>query len=219
MDKLTVIDIETENTGYDIMKHNKRVISVQMFDGQEGSIFYDGSDKNTIDAAKSTIRSQIDDGFKFVGFNIRNFDVPLIKDFLGVEIPSTQILEIGEMPQMNKIREDLGKARPRLVDICDHLGIECSHKNIMDDLSRKLQVRPDVVSLAKEGAATFVKERNWSQNFSQNYALEKVAGGMAILESFNEFVRNGGNTNSLFYRYAMGDVFSEHQLFEVLSKG
>lgn len=219
MEKLTVIDIETENTGYDIMKHNKRIISVQMFDGQEGSIFYDGSGKNTIDAAKSTINSQIDDDFKFVGFNIRNFDVPLIKDFLGIEIPSAQILEIGEMPQMNKIRENLGKTRPRLVDICEHLGIECSHKNIMDDLSRKLQGRPDVVSLAKEGAENFVKERGWSQNFSQNYALEKVAVGMAILESFNEFVRNGGDANSLFYKYAMGDVFSEHRLFEMLSKG
>lgn len=219
MDKLTVIDIETENTGYDIMKHNKRIISVQMFDGSNGSIFYDGSDRNSINVAKSNIQSQIDDGFRFVGFNIRNFDVPLIKDFLDVEIPGAQILEIGEMPQMNKIRESLGKTRPRLVDVCEHLGIECSHKNIMDGLSRKLQSRPDVVSLAKEGAETFIRERGWSQNFSQNYALEKVAGGMAILESFNEFVRNGGDTNSLFYRYAMGDVFSEHRLFEMLSKG
>jgi hypothetical protein len=42
---------------------------------------------------------------------------------------------------------------------------------------------------------------------------------MAILDSFNEFVRSGGNTNSLFYRYAMGDVFSEQQLFETLKEG
>jgi uncharacterized protein YprB with RNaseH-like and TPR domain len=103
------LDIETENTGYDIMKHNKRIISIQMFDGQNGSIFYDGSNENSIDVAKSNIKSQIDDGYKFVGFNIRNFDVPLIKEFLGIEIPSEQIFEIGEMPQMNDVRKNLGK--------------------------------------------------------------------------------------------------------------
>lgn len=218
MDKLTVLDIETENTGYDIMKHNKRIISVQMFDGLEGSIFYDGSDKNSIDAAKTNIKSKTDEGCKFVGFNIRNFDVPLIKEFLGIEIHSGQILEISEMPQMNIIREKIGKTRPRLVDVCDYLGVECSHKNLMDDLSMKLRSRPDVISLAKEGAEKFIKERGWSSDFSHKYAIEKVAGGMAILDSFNEFVRNGGNTNSLFYKYAMGDVFSEHQLFDTLTK-
>jgi hypothetical protein len=218
MEKLTVIDIETENTGYDIMKHNKRIISVQMFDGREGSIFYDGSSENSIDAAKSNIKSQIRENYKFVGFNIKNFDTPLIKEFLGIEIPSGQILEIGEMPRMNTIREKLGKNRPRLFDICDYLGIECSHKNIMDSLALKLKSRPDVMALAKEGAEKFIKERGWSPDFSYKYALEKVSGGMAILDSFNEFVRSGGDTNSLFYKYAMGDVFAEYRLFEMLNK-
>ncbi len=218
MDKLTVIDIETENTGYDIMKHNKRIISIQMFDGQEGLIFYDGSDKNTIDVAKSNIQSQIDAGFKFVGFNIRNFDVPLIKEFLGIEIPSGQILEISEMSSMNKIREKLGKKKPRLVDVCGHLGIECSHKNIMDDLSLKFRNQSDVIVIAKEGAEKWIKELGWGSSFSHNLALEKVAGGMAILDSFNEFVKHGGDPNSLFYKYAMGDVISEHKLYQKLNQ-
>ncbi|MEM3013855.1 MAG: ribonuclease H-like domain-containing protein [Candidatus Bathyarchaeia archaeon] len=218
MEKLTVIDIETENTGYDIMKHNKRIISVQMFDGQKGSIFYDGSNKNSIDAAKSSIESQINEGYKFVGFNIRNFDVPLIKNFLGVEIPGGQIIEISEMSQMNDIRKNIGKQWPRLFEICDHLGIECSHKGLMDSLSMKFRTRPDVVALAKKGAENLVKEKGWGLGFSHDYALGKVAGGMAILDSFNEFVGNRGDTKSLFYKYAMGDVFAEHRLFEALKK-
>jgi hypothetical protein len=218
MDKLTVLDIETENTGYDIMKHNKRIISVQMFDGSTGRLFYDGSESSPIGDAKEAILSQMDDGYGFVGFNVRNFDVPLIKEFMGVEIPSGQVMEIGEMPPMDSIRQRLGKQRPRLFDVCDHLGIECSHKGIMDELSMRFRSRPDVVALAKEGADNLVKEKGWSLGFSQDYALGKVAGGMAILESFNEFVNSGGSMDSLFYKYAMGDVFSEHRFFEALKK-
>jgi hypothetical protein len=89
----------------------------------------------------------------------------------------------------------------------------------MDDLSIRFRSRPDVMALAREGAEKLIKEKRWSSDFSYDYALGKIAGGMAILDSFNEFVRSGGDTNSLFYRYAMGDVFSEHQLFETLKQG
>lgn len=219
MDKITVLDIETENIGYDIMGHNKRIISIQMYDGQNGSIFYDGSSKNTLNEAKSIIESQIAEDYKFVGFNIRNFDVFFIKKFLGIEISDNHIIEISEMPPMTKIREKLGKNRPRLVDICNHLGIECIHKNMMDEKSLKFKNQSNVVILAKEGAEKWVKERGWGYDFSYNLALDKISGGMAILESFNEFITNEGDTSSLFYRYAMGDVFSEHELFEVLKKG
>ncbi|MEM3112535.1 MAG: hypothetical protein QXY90_05800 [Candidatus Anstonellales archaeon] len=218
MDKLTVIDIETENTGYDIMKHNKRIISVQMFDGGTGRLFYDGSESSPIGAAKEAILSQVDDGYEFVGFNVRNFDVPLIKEFMGVEIPIGQVIEIGEMPQMNDIRRNLGKQWPRLFEVCDHLGIECSHKGLMDNISSRLQSRPDVIALAKDGATNLAKEKGSTPEYWHNRTLAKVAGGMAILESFNEFVRSGGNTDSLFYKYAMGDVFAEHRLFEALQK-
>lgn len=218
MEKLTVIDIETENTGYDIMKHNKRIISVQMFDGNTGKLFYDGSASNSISAAKEALLSQIDDGYKFVGFNVRNFDVPLIKNFMGVEIPFGQIIEIGEMPQMNDVRQNLGKQWPRLFEVCDHLGIECSHKGLMNNLSSRLQSRPDVIALVKIGAENLAKEKGSTPEYWHNRTLAKIAGGVAILESFNEFVGSGGNTDSLFYKYAMGDVFSEYRLFEALKK-
>lgn len=82
----------------------------------------------------------------------------------------------------------------------------------------KLWNRPDIVALAKDGAEKLIRERGWSSDFSYKYALKKVSGGMAIMDSFNEFVRSGGDPNSLFYKYAMGDVFLEHQLFNTLNK-
>jgi hypothetical protein len=75
----------------------------------------------------------------------------LIKEFLGIEIESEQIFEIGEMPQMNDVRKNLGKQRPGLFEICNHLEIECSHKGLMDDLSIRFRSRPDVMAPARRG--------------------------------------------------------------------
>lgn len=217
MEKLIVLDIETENTGYDIMNHNKRIISIQLYDGNDCSIFYDGADKNTLAVGKFRLESLISQNYAFVGFNVRNFDVFFLNKFLGIQIPRNQILDIGEMPNMQHVREKLGKKKPRLEEICDGLGIDCSYKKMMNKLSVKFRDLPGVLAMAKEGSEKWVKELGWGQAFSYNLALDKIAGGMAILESFNEFARNG-DINSLFYRYAMGDVFAEHQLFLKMQK-
>ena len=218
MDKVIVLDIETENTGYDIMNDNKRIISIQTYDGCEGALFYDGSENNAIEAARSKILSTIEDDCMFAGFNIRNFDALFMNKFLGIKIPDNQILEISEMAQMGKIRGKLGKKKPRLADICKHLDIDCSHKNAMDQLAVRFRNLPEVLKLARDGADKWVKELGWGQEFSYNYALDKIAGGMAILDSFNEFVKKQGDSNLLFYKYAMGDVITEHKLLEKLQE-
>lgn len=69
MTETIVIDIETENTGYDIMGDNKRILSVQTYDGNESLIYYDGSDTNDLSDAKRFLEEQIVVGTKFVGFN------------------------------------------------------------------------------------------------------------------------------------------------------
>ena len=69
MNETIVIDIETENTGYDVMGDNKRILSVQTYDGNESLIYYDGSDKNDLSSAKRFLEEQIGVGTKFVGFN------------------------------------------------------------------------------------------------------------------------------------------------------
>ncbi len=211
--EIVTLDIETENTGYDIMEDNKRIISIQLMEGTKTKIFYDGSKTDCIEAGENKLHSLIESGKNFVGFNIRNFDVRLIKKFLGIEIPASQIIEISEMPKMNNIRKHLRNDWPRLVDCCEFMDVECSHKGLMDEQSNRIKKRPDVIKKAKEGAVTLQERRGWSFNYAYNRALDKISGGTAILEAFNEFVGSKGDPNTIFYRYAMGDVFSENALY------
>ena len=69
---------------------------------------------------------------------------------------------------------------------------------------------------ASAKARELVEKRGWSQDFSYNYALDKVAGGNAIYDAYLEFVESGGQKNTLFYEYAIGDVISEYQLLKAL---
>ena len=214
MTETIVIDIETENTGYDVMGDNKRILSVQTYDGNESRIYYDGSDKNDLSSAKRFLEEQIGVGTKFVGFNVRNFDVRFIREFMDVDIPNSQIVDIGELQKTNDIKQKMGKNWPRLVELCDFLEIECSHKNLMDDQSIVFKNLPHVIELAKEGAEKWGKEKGWSHNYSYNRALNSISLGMAIMKSFEDFVQTGGNTDSLFYKYAIGDVISEYLLYQ-----
>ena len=211
-----VLDIETENIGYDVMADNKRILSVQTYDGNDSMIYYDGSRTNNLSDAKKSLEEHIERGTKFVGFNIRNFDVRFIKEFLRVEIPVSQIVDIGEMQKTKDVKWEMKKDYPKLVEICDFLGIECSHKNLMDDQSIEFKNLPHVIELAKEGAEKWVKEKGWSYDYSYNRALSSVSIGMAILKSFKDFVESGGRSDSLFYKYAIGDVISEYLLYEKL---
>lgn len=216
MVKNIVIDIETENTGYDIMGDNKRILSVQTYNGNESAIYYDGSDTNDLSDAKRFLEEHIGLGTKFIGFNVRNFDVRFIREFMGVDIPNSQIIDIGELSKTNDIKQKMGKNRPRLADLCGFLKIECSHKNLMDDQSTEFKNLPHVIELAKEGAEKWVKEKGWSYNFSYDYSLNIISGGMAIMKSFEDFVKLKGSKDSLFYKYAIGDVISEHALYQMM---
>ena len=211
--EIVTLDIETENTGYDIMEDNKRIISIQLMEGTKTKIFYDGAKTDSIEAGENKLHSLIESGKNFVGFNIRNFDVRFIKKFLGIEISASQIIEISEMPKMNNIRKHLRNDWPRLVDCCEFMDVECSHKGLMDEQSNRLKKRPDVIKKAKEGAVALQERRGWSFNYAYNRALDKISGGTAILEAFNEFVGSKGDPNTIFYQYAMGDVFSENALY------
>ena len=153
-------------------------------------------------------------GTKFVGFNVRNFHVRFIREFMDVDIPNSQIVDIGELQKTNDIKQKMGKNWPRLIDLCDFLKIECSHKNLMDEQSVAFKNLPHVIELAKEGAEKWGKEKNWSYNYSYNRALNSVSVGMAIMKSFEDFVKSGGSTDSLFYKYAIGDVISEYLLYQ-----
>ncbi|GKS67497.1 hypothetical protein YTPLAS73_10440 [Nitrosarchaeum sp.] len=45
-----------------------------------------------------------------------------------------------------------------------------------------------------------------------------ISGGMAILDAYNEFIQSNGNLDSLFFRYAMGDVQTELNLYKKLKQ-
>jgi hypothetical protein len=215
MVEIVILDIETENTGYDVMRDNKRILSVQTYNGNEGMIYYDGSETNGLSDAKKFLEIQIELGTKFVGFNVKNFDVRLIKEFMSIDIPNSQIVDIGELPKTKEIKQQMKKNWPRLVELCDFMKIECSHKNLMDDNSQKFKDLPDVIKLAKEGAEKTCKEKLWwTYDYAYNRALNSISGGMAIMNSFEEFVKSGGNIDTLFYKYAIGDVISEYLLYQ-----
>lgn len=212
MNNFVVLDIETENTGYDIKNDNKRIISLQLLE-EEPLIYYDGSKTLSLDFAKEKLIFLINEGKNFLGFNIKNFDIPLIKNFLGVQIPQDQIIEIGEHQRMDMIRQEIRRKRPRLIEICNFLNVDCSHKEEMNKLAEKFKNLPSVIDSAKEATNEWHDNLGWSYDFSFRLALDRISGGMAILDSFNAFVASGGDKQSAFYRYAVADVITERDVF------
>lgn len=214
--KIVVLDIETENTGSDVKKDNKRILSVQLLDDSGCRIYCDGAESNNMETAKKDLRLLIEQGKCFVGYNVKGFDILLVKEFLGIDIPPSQIIEIGEMEQMNYVRRKVGRNKPSLEESCKCLGIACEHKGMLSDRASRFRKDPVIIERAKVGASQLAKEKGWSPDFSFDYALKKITIGMAILEAYNEYVGSGYDQNSHFYRYAVGDVFVERELYEKL---
>jgi hypothetical protein len=209
------LDIETENTGSDIMADNKRILSVQIGDDTKQDLWWaDSKDpKWNLESAKKQIESLLAQGVVFVGYNLKGFDVSILKRFLGVEIPESNILDLCECP---KIPELTGKNRSRLEEACLACGIEVAHKQRMNERAKKFKAMDVHKKHAKAKAIELVEKKGWGYDFSYNYVLDKIAGGNAIYEAYQEFVENDGQKNSLFYEYAMGDIITEYRLFKKL---
>ena len=56
MAEIITLDIETKNTGYDILNDNKSILSIQLLSNSK-KIFYSGSEKNNIDEGKKELIS------------------------------------------------------------------------------------------------------------------------------------------------------------------
>jgi len=218
-EKFTVIDIETENTGYDIMEDNARILSIQLNDGIKEELYYADSKTNSLGFASTKIRSMISDRFQFVGYNIINFDLAMLKKFSDIEVPRSQVTDISEMKNMVLLKNRLNKKGISLEDACRHFSVNCEHKALMKPISDRISKSPEVVAKAKFGAVKLANKRGWSADFSYKYALDKISGGMAILESYNDFIRSNASANSTFHRYAIGDVISEYQLYQKMKAG
>lgn len=78
------------------MKDNKRIISVQIGDDTKQNLYWADS-KNplwTLESAEKEIASLLSQGVIFSGYYIKGFDIPLLKQFLGIEIPHSNVLDI-----------------------------------------------------------------------------------------------------------------------------
>ena len=210
-----IIDIETENTGTDIMEDNKRILSVQIGDDTIQNLYWaDSKDPQwTLESAKKEIASLLSQGVIFSGYNIKGFDIRFLKQFLGVEIPEANILDVCQSP---KITQFTGKNKARLEEACAACGVKVTHKQRMNEKAKKYKSMEAHKDKALAKANELVENRGWSQDFSYNYALDKVAGGNAIYDAYLEFVKSGGQKDTLFYEYAIGDVISEYQLLKAL---
>lgn len=212
-----IIDIETENTGTDVMKDNKRIISVQIGDEKKQDLYWaDSKDSQwNLENAKKKIDSLLSQGVIFAGHNIRGFDVRFLKEFLGVEIPESNIHDPCEC-QSQKMTRLTGKNHPRLEEACAVFGIKVTHKQRMNEKALKYKSIEAFKKQALAKANELVKNKGWGLEFSYNLVLDKIAVGNAIYEAYLEFVECGGQKNTIFYEYAIGDVISEYQLLKAL---
>jgi hypothetical protein len=210
-----VLDIETKNLGSDIMKDNEQILSIQLGNDIKQKLYYhDSKDPQwTLATGEKQIASLLSQGFIFAGYNIKNFDIPLLKRFLGVEIPKSNIFEVGETPRVAELNK---MKKYRLEEVCAECGIDASHKLEMNKKAEEYKVRQDIKAQANVKAKELVRNKGWSFDFALKYALDKIAGGHAIFNAYLEFVESGGQKNTLFYKYAIGDVISEYQLLKAL---
>jgi hypothetical protein len=86
----------------------------------------------------------------------------------------------------------------------------------MNEKAKKYKVMDVHKKHATVKAKELVEKRGWGFEFSHNYVLDKIAGGNAIYEAYQEFVKNDGQKDSLFYEYAIGDIIIEYRLFKAL---
>ncbi len=214
-----VIDIETENTGADVMADNKRIISVQIGDSINQELYYaDARDPlQSLAQAKSRIASLVREGNVLAGYNVKGFDILFLKQFLGVDIPNANVLEIMDMEEMAQLRNRLGKRYLRLEEACMEFGISPDHKRLMDKRAEPFKSNPEILARADTAAQKLVTTKGWSFEWSRGHALDKIAGGHAILASYQEFVSKGGSKDTLFYTYAIGDVVCEYKLWQALT--
>jgi hypothetical protein len=210
-----ILDIETENTGTHIMKDNKRVLSVQIGDASNQNLYWADSREPqwALGSAKEEIAALLSRGIIFAGYNIKRFDVPILKQLERVEIPESNLLDLCEAP----LAVDLRSARRfGLEEVCKECGIRVTHKQKMNERAERYKTRQDIKNQATAKAKELVKNRGWSFDFSYNHALEKIAGGTAIYDAYLEFASKDGDRTTLFYEYAIGDVISEYQLLKAL---
>lgn len=210
------LDVETKNLGSDVIGENEQLLSVQLGNDTEQRLYYYDSKapELNLESAKIEITSLLSKGAIFAGYNIE-FDVTMIKKFLGVEIPKAQTLDLchtSEIEEFHKITTDWSLERA-----CGKYYVNADHKRKMKEKAEQYKRRADIQEKAKANAKETLKIKpNWTPNYAYDKALNKIAVCNAIYDAYIEFIESGGQKNTLFYEYAIGDIISEYNLLKAL---
>jgi len=210
-EKIVSFDIETENTGANVQQDNKRIISIQLYNPNIEEIYYDNSIEKSLEHGKERIKSLLNDGYILVGYYISKFDIPLLKDFLDLEIPPQKYIDISSMDKVERIKSKSGYS---LQAVCKEVDVPCNHKKLLEPIVEKLKRDPEIIERAKIEGSKIASINSWTLQYSRDRALDRICGGTAIFQLYLEFVKSNGSHNSNFYEYAMGDVISEYELFQ-----
>jgi len=217
--KIIMVDVKTENTGVDAMADSKRIISVQIGDAAKQDLYY--ADANVGDRslfqAAIRIRMLIAQGCLLAGYNLKEFEVPVLKRFLALPVPSANALDLRDLEGVKKLQQETGKPFLELEEVCRECGIPVEHNRPLNEKAEALKEKPEIQAQANE-AAKQLEAKGWTAASSVNYALERIATGHAVLEAYQEFVQRDGAGDSLYYKYAVGDVLCEHLLLPVLQQ-
>lgn len=193
------------------MEHNKRIISIQIGDSAKQELYYADSPnpETSLMGAEERINELLDKNTIFSGYNITGFDIPMLKKFLDITIPSNNLMDLNTTPLVTNLCK---QRRLRLEELCTQLNINSSHKDEMNKKAESYKTRPELISQAQEAAREIVNRKGWSYNWTLQRTIDKIAGGYAINDSYKDFVASKGSENTLFYRYAVGDIISEYEL-------
>lgn len=210
-----VLDTETKCVVLD----NEQLLSVQIGDNISQKLFWAGSKETAwnFESAKKEIISLLAQGAVFVGYKI-DYDVEMVKQFLGVEIPKAQTLDLchtNQIEAFHKITKDW-----TLECACNKYHVNVDHKGKMSEKALQYKNRPEVQEKVRAKAMERAKKKNWTVQWTydtfKSQFLKDVTIGFAIYEAYLEFAKSDGRKDTLFYYYANGDVISEYQLLKAL---
>lgn len=215
------LDIETENEGIGVLNGVKRVLSIQIGTDTNQELYYADSEEKglSLQHGIKRIEQLVDDGYSFSGYNIKGFDLKILKDHYDLAIPQSKVIDLMESDAIKSLKQRTNRTYASLEWVCQAYSIDSSHKKQMDEYSRRYyddtRFKTDAIILGK----MLVSQRGWDPDYCERYALKNLSFKQAIIDTFLEFIKANGSHDSLFYRYAIGDIICEHKLLKALAIG
>jgi hypothetical protein len=210
-----VLDTETKC----VVSDNEKLLSVQIGDNITQKLFWADSKEAewNLEGAKREIVSLLSQGVVFVGYKI-DFDTEMVKQFFEVEVPKKQTLDLchtAEIEAFHKLTKDWS-----LEHACKKYYVNADHKRKINEKAQQYKNKADIQGRVKSKALDLAKKKGWTAQWTydtfKDRILDNMIIGHAIYQAHLEFVECGGQKNTIFYEYAIGDVTSEYQLLKAL---